>query len=113
MDYDKTVHLPQLVEMFMQDFHNGDIEKLQNTETLILKLIDDIDFQKKIKQIKTINTNKNQTLFKKSTEALKTLLETKKPEEVFLLLPDLQNTLNVALMQEERNYWETIYREII
>lgn len=112
INYDKTIHIPQLVEMFAQDFHNGDIEKLQNTKTLLVKLIDDNNFQKKIQQIETINQNKTQELFKKSRETLKNHLETKNPEDLFLTLPELQNTLNIALIQNERNYWETIYSEI-
>jgi len=112
MTYDKEVHIPQLVEMFVQDFRAGDIEKLQNDKTLLLKLIDHPEFKNFIGSCETIRDKKTQELFKKAQEAVKILLETKNPEELFVDLAEIQNDLSGSLMGVERDYWETIFSKL-
>lgn len=112
MYYDKNVHLPQVVEMFIQDFHNGDVEKLENNKTLLLKLIEDQAFKKNLAKCDSIRDQKILELFQKAQEALKTLLETKNPKELFIDVVEIQNDLSSALLLVERDYWETVYKEI-
>jgi len=113
VDYNVGMHIPQLLECFVQDFRAGDINKLKNDKTILMKLIQDKKYHNMITSCDNIRKTKYDKLVKKALESLKTIQETTKPEELFIDINEIVKDLGEALDEAEGDYWETIFAKTI
>jgi len=113
VDYNVGMHIPQLLECFVQDFRAGDINKLKNDKTILMKLIQDKKYHNMITSCDNNRKTKYDQLVKKAIESLKTIQETTKPEELFIDINEIVKDLGEALDEAEGDYWETIFAKTI
>jgi len=97
MLYDMKAHLPSIIERMMaEDYRNGDIAKLENDKTIILKLLsDDKEFMDNMHKADMIHKKQKEPVISKLVELD---AEIKKHTE--------------HLDGIERDYWETVIGEI-
>jgi len=96
MLYDTRLHLPQLVEkMWIEDFRNGDITKLETDKILVSKMLSDKNFDNKLKIIDDEYKTRKEKLEKELNEIQEKLAE--KSEEY---------------NENEISHWETIIAEL-
>jgi len=91
MLYDIKGHLPPLVEELSRSFITGDIDKLEKTRTVIIKLLaDDKDYINKVSIAKEMRDNNKEPIVKKVIELDREI-----------------KSLTEKLDKEEYDYWET------
>jgi len=97
MLYDMKMHLPQLIDkMMVEDYRAGDVTKLENDKTLLIKLLSEHDgFVRKIRAVDDEHDRKRKLIMGE--------------------LGDLQKKIEVKakeLDDNEKSYWETVIGEI-
>ena len=91
------MHLPQLIDkMMVEDYRAGDVTKLENDKTLLIKLLSEHDgFVRKIRAVDDEHDRKRKLIMGE--------------------LGDLQKKIEVKakeLDDNEKSYWETVIGEI-
>lgn len=111
MLYNTDVHLPQIVEYLMTDYRSGEMEKLESSKTMILKLIpeikDNLDLTEKSYLVKQ----------KKITEdcynSIKEEFEVNKGKETLEEFLSIINKSYKDFVDLENDNWETIISKIV
>lgn len=108
MSYDKKVHIPQRLETFLQGFEAGNKDALERTISNLKDLLDDDMFSEKLNNIDNARNEKIDNVKKKALDSLKTILESKETDDLFIdvneIFTDLQSTIN----EIEEGYWEKV-----
>ena len=113
MLYDVDVHLYKLMEALINDFHEGEVEKLIATETMISKIVDGSKLKTELKTIMEIRETETNKLFKQSFEMIRQALDTKKGLEVFVAIERIKEKLSKDLQKIENDSWETVFAKIV
>lgn len=97
MLYDIKMHLPQIIDkMIVEDYRAGDVTKLENDKTVMLKLLaENNDFTRRIKMIDDEH-ERNHRLILGDLNDLQKKIELKAKD----------------LDKNEKSYWETVIGEI-
>ena len=110
--YDIKIHLPQQMENFFQSFATGDLDALNRSFGNICSIIKDPGFQKDVKEYDSNKQKQSKMLLDKAREAVKTAVETKNMEELYIDLDEIKNDLNMALSNLEGEYWEVMRKYV-
>jgi len=113
MEYDKKIHLAQQIEFFLNGFASGDSVALERVLSNIKDILDDTDVAKKIDLIDKNKANKINDIKQKAVESLKTLVETKNSDELFIDIEEIFRDTETALNTLEIDYWEKIREYIL
>ena len=113
MKYDMNAHLPQQVENLLNGFAQGDAALLERIKTNIKDIVQDKTFLKDMDDYDKRKLEKITELMNKAKDAIKTMVETKNPDELFVDAQGILNDLTTALGTIEGEYWDTIKSYVI
>jgi len=113
MGYDKKMHLPQQIEFFLNGFASGDRVALERVLSNIKDLLKDTDLVKRIGIIDKNMENKIDNVKDKAIESLKTLLESKNTDDLFIDVNEIFKDTQDALNEIDADYWEKIREYVL
>lgn len=108
-----NAHLPQQVENLLNGFAQGDAALLERIKTNIKDIVQDKTFLKDMDDYDKRKLEKITELMNKAKDAIKTMVETKNPDELFVDAQGILNDLTTALGTIEGEYWDTIKSYVI
>lgn len=109
MEYDIKNHLAQQIENFLNAFAGADVQAMERIKRNILDIYKNSDSLEVVTNINGWDKKKQENitkLYQKAQESIKTLLETKNSEELFIDLDEIRNDLVNSFNELESDYWE-------
>lgn len=114
MLYDIKAHVPQLMDKFMvEDFREGDIAKLMQDKTLVTKLLDSSDLNKKLDLIDSERDKQKVENEKNVIKKLQDICNNSNGiDEIWVDIDKVKNGYVEQVDHIERDYWETVIGEL-
>jgi len=109
--YDITIHLAGQIENFLNSYNAADIAAMSRVKENFKDICKNSELKTIVKQIEEWDKNKNteiNKIYKKAQTAIKTIMETKNGEELFIDLEEIKNDIVNNLNQLEKQYWDHI-----
>ncbi len=113
MIYNTEVHLPQMVEFFINDYREGDVEKLEANKIMLLKILKDTSLHNEILQIEKKRKEKSKELWDVALKDIRNVVEIKKEMDIFIGIEGIKKRLSEELIRLEQDNWETVFSKII
>jgi len=111
MSYDIEVHIGQQIENFLNSYAAADagaMERVKNNLLDIYKTNNDIDVVTAIKEWDNKKKIEIEKIWKKANEAIKTMAISKKDEQMFIDIKEIETDVVKALNMLEGEYWDSI-----
>lgn len=110
--YDTDVHIPQLIELLIKDYREGDGDKLEIDKKMLSKISEELKTTFNLTE-ETFK-NKNKELDQKNLEKLKDVIsEGKKIIDVFMDIEDIKKSYLEELGELSEDKWETIFAKAV
>lgn len=113
MEYERKVHIPQQLEFFLGSYSQGDIGGMLRAMDNIKKLLDDKGFDMTLKDFEKTKTDEIKKLVDKARDALKTISESKKDEELFVDIEEIKHDFEEGINRIESEYWDAVRNKIL
>ena len=111
MLYNTDVHLPQLVEYLIQDFREGDIDKLKASKIVVSKL--NVELKTELDTTQVMFNEKEKKIFEKAFKTLREAIKDEDKLEVFSNIERVKIKLLEDLKQLNEDNWETVIGTLI
>ena len=114
-NYEISIHIPQQIENFMNIMATPqpDVGQLERIKNNILNLIPDDTFHKDIMDYENRRKTKIKQLIDKAIQSIKTLVQTKNTQELFIDIDEIRKDVAEALSTVESDYWTKIEQYMI
>ena len=111
MLYNTDVHLPQLVEYLIQDFREGDIDKLKASKIVVSKL--NVELKTELDTTQVMFNEKEKKIYEKAFKTLRDTIKDEDKLEVFSNIERVKIKLLEDLKQLNEDNWETVIGTLI
>lgn len=108
MLYDVKAHVPGLMENFLEEYRNGELEKILRTKTALIQVLKDTDAERKIP---LVEVEKKKQYKKIDEDAIKSLTGIVNGENMDKIWEDVHKTYAEYVQAAEKietDYWETL-----
>jgi len=111
MNYDIEMHIGQQIENFLNSYAAADagaMERVKKNLLDIYKNNDDTKIADAIKQWDMKKKTEIHKIWQKANEAIRAMAVTKKDEEMFIDIKEIETDVVKALNELESEYWDSI-----
>jgi hypothetical protein len=108
MKYDIGMHIPTQVEALMVAFSKADVPAMERSLDNLKNLVKDKKFLKDLDDYNKKRFSQLDALNKKADDAVKTILSTKKFNELYVDVQEMAKDLTLAMDDIVKDYWNHI-----
>lgn len=111
MNYDINAHIGQQIEFFLNSYAAGDASALERVKSNLLDIFSNNGNMGVVASIQEWDKKRKteiEDIWNKANDALKTMLESKKDEQMFIDVKEIEADVVKSLNELEGEYWDSI-----